>query len=189
MSRLGLSPSENVLAWHHSTNGSIHPRQKCTLGLESFSIIRNPWSRLVSVYLFCMKKHPTDPIIRRRYRFERFDLWVESLRKEYGSTPPDKDDKNESDYFWLAPQHDWLFSESNKPTVNHIVKLEEIDAGLIGLASKMGFGWRKDNIQKNSTNHAHYSMYYTKTSTINFVYDWYVRDIMFGYDFRSVKFF
>ena len=189
MAKLSLLPSENPLAWHYTVNDAIHPRKKNVQIKESFSIVRNPWGRLVSVYFYCMKKHYADNIICGRSRFKKFGDWVESLRDEYGDSPPPKNQENESDYFWLAPQYDWLFSESDKQVVNHIGKLENHNEYFLYLKTKIAVNINySQEVIKNQTKHGHYSNYYCTKSLVDFVRNWYEKDICtFGYEFEHNK--
>jgi len=188
MSKLGLNPSENTLAWHNTTRGAIHPRQRDAKDNSFvFSVVRNPWARLLSTYFYCMRKHPMDHIIYGRKNSNNFGLWVDSLKQEYGESPPPKDRKNESDYFWLAPQYDWLFSKSGVMVVDKLDKIEQSDYYLSILSEKIKN--HEDVAIKNETKHAHYSTYYSKSS-MDLVYKWYKQDIeKFGYEFEYLKIF
>lgn len=195
MESLGFLPSENPLAWHHTFGDAIHPRKRNIQAEESFSMVRNPWERLVSVYFYCMKKHRKDHIICGRKKHDKFADWINCLKYEYGNKPPPKSAEEESDYFWLAPQYEWLFSESGRKVVKYIGKLEDHNNYFSHLRTKIPFcsntlSLKKIN-KKNCSDHCHYSVYYKKSSTINFVENWYEIDISnFGYKFEyKHKFF
>ena len=123
-----------------------------------FSIVRNPWDRMVSAYSYVKRPSP-------------FKKWL---------------DKDRTDWFMLTiakPQLDWI-SENGTLFVDYIIRFENYSEELQAVCDKLG---KKLDIvpHTNKSQHKHYSFYYDE-ETIEIVRQMHKRDIdYFGYKFKS----
>ena len=154
----------DVIAQHG--NASTMEKQLLTTYADYFifSIVRNPWDRLLSWYSLLHKSDPT-PIEAERLRFEQFLLTITH------------DDGNDSS---LCNQLDY-FNTLNLDKI-HIYRYEQYAKETQRMAKKLGITIT-DIPRVNETSSKNYQDYYTKKSKA-LVTEKCARDIAyFGYTF------
>jgi hypothetical protein len=158
-----------------------------------FSVVRNPWSRVVS----CYEKKIRGAYSKRSYRGYKgilnvaayeglstrmsFDAFVEWLCAAEG-----RDDV--ANRHWMSQYRFLSLSEINRDCIK-IIRLESMQKGLNCVLADRGLSYQcleKENSSATTVSgrlHATTKEYYT-ASAINAIGDRYARDIeLFGYDF------
>ncbi len=142
-----------------------------------FTIVRNPWDRLVSAYFF-LKKGGFN---------QRDKAWFD---KELGHY----DDFEEFVKKWLSreniwrfehfrPQSHYIFDKYNKISMDFVGFFENLNEDFNYIAEKVGVSQRLPRY--NVGKHQNYQDYYTK-ETMEIVSHVYEKDIkLFGYDFKN----
>jgi hypothetical protein len=106
----------------------------------SFGFVRNPWSRLVSLYHYKRATTPGD-----LHRFDmRFDDWIAQLEDEEPQIPS---------------QTRFLFSSEGKQLVSYIGRFETLPEDLDNIGDKIGISFASLG-HLNTTQHGHYRDYY-----------------------------
>ncbi|MFC1529827.1 sulfotransferase family 2 domain-containing protein [Gemmatimonadota bacterium] len=129
----------------------------------SFAVIRDPWERLLSQYLYHRQtvrefaaRHGQKPTKvarrtqRRMRRFRDFDAFIKwcSIREEVDEWTRHK-----------LTQSDFLFDESGTLLVDYILRFETLNEDMRILEGKLGLEIDLPHI--NYQPHRHYSEYYT----------------------------
>lgn len=143
---------------------------------KKFAIIRNPWSRTVSRYLFAKqvieieKKYPSN-----KHNINSFEEFIEE-RNEWGNKP----------YYWHRAIRGWyncydyVLDTSNEIGCD-ILSFENLNNDLKNYLN-IDFNLKKRNVTKFKSN---YKSFYN-SKTIQIIADWYKKDIeFFGYDFDT----
>jgi hypothetical protein len=186
-----LSSTFKYPQWNHFNyiQYKIHLSQRFNENIDNyfvFTIIRNPWDRVVSHYEWHTSGSISDdkkyydsgikikprgrPIIQKKKRVP-FDQYVLSMKKIY--TPFEK-----------QTQYDYLKGPGNKLYIDFIIQYETLNEGLDCLRNKKKINLDFPHIHK--TDHKHYSEYFQNDLTlINAVRDYFKRDIdYFGYTYE-----
>ena len=158
---------------HHQTAREIIAsigREKWTTAYK-FTLVRNPWDKVVSHYEYRLKRNKTE-IASRNVSFSE---WV---KKTYG---PDKDPFYYNNPKAFQPQAEWLKDDEGKITIDFIGRFETLNEdfnqikGVIGLEAELP--------HLNASKRAGYQSYYND-ETREIVADWFREDIeLFGYCF------
>jgi hypothetical protein len=147
--------------------------------LPSFAVVRNPWSRLVSAYLFVKQSGTADAGVHRpgRYRaaafrsFESFvEEWLAPRRLE------------RLDYVF-QPQHAFVDDAGGRQLVGFVGKLEQLSAVSDFLQQKLGrhIEFSRKNV---SGAHSDYRSHFTSSRLQQRVAEIYAADVQrFAYDF------
>ncbi len=129
----------------------------------SFAVIRDPWERLLSQYLYHRQtvrefraRHGQKPTKvarrtqRRMRRFRDFDAFIKwcAIREAVDEWTRHK-----------LTQSDFLFDESGTLLVDHILRFETLNEDMRSLERKLGLEIDLPHI--NYQPHRHYSEYYT----------------------------
>lgn len=138
-----------------------------------FSIVRNPWSRVVSLYHYRVKQGTAglgEQVIP-------FDTWViETLER-----------KNPAYYNnakMFLPQVEWLKSAEGTIDMDFIGQFERLETDFMELAKSLGTRARLPHM--NASKHRHYSTYYSDR-TLDLVGNWFAADVAeFGYQFERL---
>jgi hypothetical protein len=153
-----------------------------------FSIVRNPWDRLLSEYNF--QKNNSRPKKDKLFIFDergtkrKFSDWV---RTAFANPHRYKGEDWAGDvskhiHRW-SPQVDWL-SVDGKIAVDFVARLENINEDFPQIGKKIGLPPAKFP-RRNGKWHWHYSNYYDK-ATRELVAEYYARDIeAFGYRYEE----
>lgn len=145
-----------------------------------FTIVRNPWDRLVSAYFFLKgggfdssDKAIFSPLIEQ---YPTFNDFVELLyyNKEYMKLTH------------FHPQYNWIKTPSGKTPIDYIGKLENLDEALKEIYNNLGMDYADKPKQLNaSIRKADFREYYTK-KTRDMVAELYRKDIkLLGYHFDA----
>jgi|GEM_PF-561513 len=137
-----------------------------------FSVIRNPWDRVVSQYRYRVKTNQNN-LGKNQISFKK---WVKCTYSE---------NKN---YFYydnpraFATQSEWLKDTKGNIRVDKLIKFESINHDYKVIAKKLGI---QDNLPHlNSTKKESYHKYYD-SETIEIVRNWFKEDIeRFNYSFE-----
>jgi hypothetical protein len=129
----------------------------------SFGFVRNPWSRLVSLYHY---KRATEHCSARRFDM-RFEDWIAQLARDEPR---------------ILPQMHFLFSREGKQLVSYIGRFETLPEDLDYIGGKIGVSFASLR-HLNTTEHTHYRDYYDRRSQ-QIVQQIFAPDIeRFGYEF------
>lgn len=153
-----------------------------------FTVVRNPWDRLVSVYTFLTKgseiHRPPEYQYFKPLNINTFTEFIEYLYDHNKDTEDVYILKNNPTHdinLYTLNQTNWVLGDGEL-LIDYICKLDNLKDGIIDLNKKYGL-----NIllgpHKNKTNHKHYTeMYSEKTKDI--VYKLYKKDIeYFNFEF------
>lgn len=144
-------------------------REKWDAGL-SFTVVRNPWDKVLSHYLYRVKTNQTG----MGEKEIKFNDWV---RLTYGEKNSDYYDKPKM----FMPQMDWICDENGVVLVDEILRFENLAEDFDGLAVKIGQSVSLPHLKK--TQHGNYYNYYDNES-VEIIGNWFQRDIdEFGYRF------
>ncbi|HEY5218398.1 MAG TPA: sulfotransferase family 2 domain-containing protein [Gemmatimonadaceae bacterium] len=152
-----------------------------------FAVVRNPWERLVSEYVFQRKKR--KPRTEKLFIFDergtkrRFADWVRvALANPFRYRGQDwAGDVSPHIHRW-SPQVDWISIDGNI-SVDFIARLETIERDFQEIRRRAGVS-ATTLARRNATRHRHYSSYYD-SDTREIVAHYYASDIeAFGYRFE-----
>jgi hypothetical protein len=134
-----------------------------------FAIVRNPWDRMLSQYLFdrLFKQPRKEREARRDFSFDEFSDYIRGLPA-----------------FLRQGQYEFITDEKGECLVDFIGRFENLASDFRALCRRMGVPERHlPHI--NSSRHTHYSAYYTE-ETKRRVEELFEEDIeMFGYRFEK----
>ena len=137
----------------------------------TFSIIRNPWDKVVSHYKYRAKTNQTQMAERPI----TFDEWV---LKTYG---PDKDLFYYDQPRMFQDQYAWLEDESGDIGVDELIRFEQLEDGFDKVARQLGIKTKLPHL--NKTDDRPYTDFYNAQSK-EVIAHWFARDIeSFGYRF------
>ncbi|MCK4947010.1 MAG: sulfotransferase family 2 domain-containing protein [Candidatus Aureabacteria bacterium] len=153
--------------WHHCPISLIKPfiPEGTFNKYFKFTFLRNPWDRLVSLYLYYKRINRLDNI-------DAFNQWI--LSKKIPS-------------YLLIPQLDYITDNKGNIIVDFIGRFENMDKDWKYITKKTGANTKL--LPVNISNRKHYSFYYTE-ETIRVVGELFRKDIeTFGYRFEKAGFF
>jgi len=136
----------------------------------TFTIVRNPWDKVVSHYHYRVKTNQTN----LGDKHIEFKEWV---KRTYGS----KDDFYYDNPKMFMPQIDWIVNKNGSILVDEIVHFENLNGEFGMVQKKLGINKPLPHVKKS--NRGNYRDYYD-TVTIEIVRKWFERDIeAFNYQF------
>jgi len=150
-----------------------------------FTVIRNPWDRLVSAFHY-LKYGTTSPNDKRWVEDE---VWSERYLSGINSFPEFKRALHVPKFRRLVltwrhflPQHYFITTAAASGLlVDQLVRYEDLENGLEHVATKIGLPLSM--VQRNMSEHAGYQQYYSEAD-IRFIGRIYTRDIkLLGYTF------
>ena len=155
----GITPNKHLSL---SQYYELFPKE--TLSYFKFSFVRNPWSRVVSLY---NRKEGTE--MKNKMTFVEFVNWIELATDTCTRPTPQK---NMLDFFKI----------DNELNMDFIGKLENIQEDFDTVCDKIGIPHQKLT-HKNKNKHKHYTEYYNE-ETKQIVAEKFAKDIeYFGYEF------
>ncbi len=128
-----------------------------------FTIVRNPWDKVVSHYHYRLKTNQT----MLRESGVSFNDWV---RLAYEEKDPDYHDKPKM----FAPQVDWLRDDNGKVEIHHIIQFESLEAGFKRLCKKLKVKASLPHLK--SSDRGDYRQYYDNES-VEIISKWAESDI------------
>lgn len=141
---------------------------------RAFAIIRNPWSRMVSSYIYEQK------MAGRGIGIEKPNRRLLAA----GGSFEDYVRHADRDSFFIRPQVSWLRNAEGQIAEIDLLRFENLAVEFKRLAQK--YNLKEEilpHVNRAKTNYRHYSEYYTK-ETRSLVYDLYAEDIeAFDYSF------
>jgi len=152
----------------------------------TFSIVRNPWDRLLSFYFW----HRDGGGRALHDESVDFTGFVKNLDEYFNLTDPEiptsKIDPGDERIMWRDKsddQYTWLISpKDDSLIVDHLIRFENLQSGFDGLCKKLELP-QTDLPIRNQTEHDHYTKYYNN-ETIEIVRKRYNRDIKrFNYEY------
>lgn len=136
-----------------------------------FTLVRNPWDKVVSHYEYRRKRNKTEVASRNI----PFSEWV---KKTYGQ---DKDPFYYNNPRAFQPQVEWLKDDEGKISIDFIGKFESINEDFDQIKKAIGIEAELPHL--NPTKRAGYQSYYDD-ETREIVAHWFREDIkVFGYRF------
>jgi chondroitin 4-sulfotransferase 11 len=136
-----------------------------------FTLVRNPWDKVVSHYEYRRKRNKTELATRNI----SFAEWV---KKTYG---PDQDTFYYNNPKAFQPQVEWLKDNENNISIDFVGKFESINKDFDQIASAIGLDAQLPHL--NASKRLAYQSYYDD-ETRKIVANWFAEDIeVFGYSF------
>jgi len=136
-----------------------------------FTLVRNPWDKVVSHYEYRRKRNKTEVATRGI----SFAEWV---KKTYG---PDKDPFYYNNPKAFQAQVEWLKNDDGKIDIDFIGKFETINKDFEQIKTRIGLEAELPHL--NASKRAGYQSYYD-AETREIVANWFREDIeAFGYQF------
>lgn len=136
-----------------------------------FSVVRNPWDKVLSHYLYRVKTNQTG-LGRQRLSFPQ---WVQAT---YG---------REKDFHYyditkmFQPHVGWLRDFQGEIRMNRVIRFERLSEGFLEVAREVGINSSFPHL--NRSEERDYRTFYD-TATIEIVRRWFQADLeMFGYSF------
>jgi len=135
-----------------------------------FTMVRNPFDRLVSLYFHKKLGRDTRFVSAEGLSFHQF---VENLYEKFHLIPQTR----QLDMAHVRPQHEYVYDKNDKMLVDHIFKYENYDEIQAFITTYGGSELPKIN----TTQHLNYRAYYTKEAHA-MVSEMYAKDFKrFGY--------
>ena len=136
----------------------------------TFTIVRNPWDKVVSQYHYRLKTNQTD-LNDETIPFDECVRQAFSKRDSFYHDNPK----------FFLPQTDWITDQNGRILVDEIVHFENLDAEFSQVMKKLGKRITLPHLRKSK--HGHYRDYYD-TETAAIIHDYFQKDIEnFGYSF------
>ncbi len=147
-----------------------------------FSVVRNPWARLVSWYSMISQADPTN--IKPNHRFWQY-IWREGPTfEDFLVKCTDVIDDFDGQKCAAFNQLDYLTDPDGRIIVDFIGRLENIKEDASYIFKKVGLEG-SELPHRNKSKHGHYSEYYTPVLR-DLVGERYYKDIeYFGYEFED----
>tara|TARA_B100000214_G_scaffold363694_1_gene329481 strand:+ start:556 stop:1311 length:756 start_codon:yes stop_codon:yes gene_type:complete len=176
--------------WQHARWRDLNPDLITTT--EAFAIVRNPWARVVSRFMFAKKVIEGEKKINR-FQWDGKTYVIHTGKSDYADISSfeafleERHKWGNKKYMWHRAVRGWYpaydyVSDSKDNVRCDILRLEHIDEEL-----PKYFGFEKMHLRpRNVTGYKKdYKDFYTK-ETIQIVADWYKKDIDFwGFDFDT----
>ncbi len=137
----------------------------------TFTVIRNPWDKVVSHYHYRVETNKTN----LRNNPIEFKEWV---KRTYG---------NQDDFYYnnpkmFMPQTNWIMDNNGNILVDEIIHFENLESEFNKILEKLGKNTTLPHVKKS--NRENYRKYYDE-ETIEIVRNWFERDIeRFDYQFK-----
>ncbi|WP_158681668.1 sulfotransferase family 2 domain-containing protein [Microbulbifer pacificus] len=145
--------------------------------LFKFSVVRNPWDRLVSAYSYLKQGGQYSSVsdcIFSRSTLWKYDTFEKMVNKWLSA-------ETVTSYFHFEPQFSYLVGADGEIAVDKVLKFESLSADLSSIQDQMGR--RLDLAQKNKSTRKNYKEYYDETM-VKKVASVYEQDIeLLGYNF------
>ena len=140
-------------------------------GYFKFGFVRNPWDRVVSLYL----RREGDQV----HRSKSFEEFVKTIRYSSATCLHPSPHVN---------QLDWLVDPSGRVVVDYIGRFETLQQDWNNICATLGIASRDLPVKKqNHVARDHYSKFYTR-ETADLIADRFRADIdFFGYEFEWVE--
>lgn len=148
----------------------------------TFTFVRNPYARLVSIYEMAMSVGKVNRVLRMLGAPKpSFHEWLEHT-KPYGRGGGGKPSSKWRQYGTWSIEN-WIKNQEGDPAMDGILRLEHITTELPVIFDKIGVDLPKEIIHKNRRVSADYRTYYDDI-TKQIVKDRYAYDLeKFGYEF------
>jgi hypothetical protein len=136
--------------------------------LYKFTIVRNPWDKVVSHYMHRVKKNYTN----MGNGHISFKDWVKFC---YG---PVKNLNYYDQIKMFQPQVEWLKDNNDKINIDKIIRFENLNNDFEEVKSILGINKISLIPHLNKTDREDYKNYYDEES-LNIIYNWFIEDIKF----------
>jgi hypothetical protein len=163
------TPTKSDCWYEHPSLENIKAQYKV---VESFTVVRNPWDRMVSFYHYFKNPYCPNP----KFTSEQLQMYVNNLNKieifptfenwllnaQSFKLPP---------WWWwnaITPQSQWISDETT------ILRYENLKEDFKQIQRK--FNTDKELPVENVSDHTHYSTYYND-QTKQIIYQWFREDI------------
>ena len=156
---------------HIGVQEAIEKCPKMAREYLKFTVIRNPWEVEVSNFFYKL----SQDVIKARGGFEHIDAACDGfagmLRRKNGVTCFEPNLLKTHKYGRSLMR--FLTDKNDNIAVDEILRLERIDQDMEAMCQKHNLkpAFDKTFIRINSTNHLHYSQYYTEQWMIDYVHE------------------
>jgi hypothetical protein len=163
------TPTKSDCWYEHPSLENIKAQYKV---VESFTVVRNPWDRMVSFYHYFKNPYCPHPKITS----EQWQMYINALNKI--ETLPTFENwllnaqsfKLPPGWWWnaITPQSQWISNETT------ILRYENLKEDFKQIQRK--FNTDQELPVENVSDHTHYSTYYN-AQTKQLIYQWFKEDI------------
>jgi len=137
----------------------------------SFSVVRNPWDRMVSLYFYYKNNNEYS-----NYKIKN------DIPSTFSDFIYEFNEKKRNWYtIFYQQQADWLYDDEQNLLVNQICRFENYKEDVEKIFKKLNI--KKKLLHERRSVHEHYKTYYNE-ETINIVKNLFEKDIiLFGYEY------
>lgn len=159
---------------HHTLHELLYKHPKCKEYIK-FSIVRNPWDKMVSQFFYAKKKN------RSEFRINNKDTLTEWLKRVYDGSDHMTHGNNFAKYF-CGNQIMWLLNSDGHVDMDAILRFEKLDEHFKKFCEEYNIKYSKLP-HKNASVHKPYQEYYDN-ETKGLVAKHFEKDIeLFDYNF------
>lgn len=169
------------IALQHLTFNEIKNNHKIKVNnYFSFSLVRNPWDKVISAYL--------NHFIKLKPDFNNFLSWVEKsveYEKDHDHfTYQDKRNKILTNTHFKE-QYKFIYNDDNQIMVDYLGRFEYWNESFKKICELAKVEYREPEIYNKNNNRKHYSEYYNKKQA-DLIKKIYKKDIeLFGYEYEK----
>ena len=157
-------PCQHICAGHSTALETKSDLGKNWNNYYTFTIVRNPWDRMVSVYEYIFQSD-------KWMKYPIFSRWIIQNKRNIKRSI-------------ARPQTDWILDENGNVLVDHIFKFEDLKTAWKQICNDLDIEHNALEMLLPSI-HDHYSKYYSP-KTVEIVRETYKEEIeMFNYRFES----
>ena len=151
---------------------NVNPNKLLRPNVFSFTIIRNPYSKLVSDFAWCKRWFKWKWIIKNNEKkgFKNFSEFIEFI--EFVGV-------NAWSHF--RPMYDFIYDSNGKQIVNYVGRIENLNEDMKNISCKIGKTYNELE-KRNKSRHKHWKSYYNRElfDKVNKLYK--IDFETFGYD-------
>jgi len=176
-----VTSAEHLGHWH-----LLDDIDERTKNYFKFTMVRNPWARLLSFYQYCVQKKKTHnyvhPTSFKDFVLDSTDKYLLGVNWTFSPTLKEICCYARTQRCRLELQLDWITDANGKILIDFIGKVENLQEDFNTVCDKIGIP-RRTLSHQNKSNHKAYTKYYDD-ETQQIIAEKYAEDIKcFGYEF------